>query len=571
MKTKLPFFIIFCFLSFQLSSQIFEKSVDANNQLHFHDLNITQLDDSSNDYVVSGNLFDASISTYVPVLKRVTENGVVVWFKEYSATGLQNLRFFDVISVFDMIVVTGSVDVSGVKKVFIARINATTGVMISSQYYGIISPNFNSTGIHIIYTESDADGDSVADPGYIVSGFFSDSYAVDTAASNFGFVMRTDMALNLNWTIEIDSTSTTTDYDFANHCTETSDGFFITGSANEGSKQAILGLKIGFDGTYLWDNSYSGGNSRDISVDAYYDSVSDKIYALTNYSHAHFFGITSYNNTTGVINTAETWIGTASEFDIYGFTLMESVNSMNNLVITGYDAFENWVDTAGNALSGQSNLFVYEFEKATGNQVVTNYQYLVPHVEPLGDEYNFWNGQFPLLYFPDISFNAALNGALNYFHIDYRTNAGVNFSEANMIRTFNDKRNDCENKELIISPNGVSITNTSIIVGAAPNSQNNLQLSDILIGNLIRDCQGVLSKNDFEIEKSYFYPNPTSKYVYVSSEFSKYQISDALGKIVQVGRNEENQISLEELNSGFYFITIENDKGEFQTFKIIKK
>jgi hypothetical protein len=572
MKTKLLYSVFFYLLFLSISAQTFEKSIDANNQMHFHDLNTAPLDDGSTDLVISSNLFDASMTTYTPVLKRVDQNGAVVWIKEYSATGFQNLRFFDVVSIFDMIVVTGSVDVAGTKKAFIARINAATGVMMSSQYFEIVSPNFNATGIHIIYTESDIDADTIPDPGYVIGGFFSDSYAVNSLASNFGFVIRTDMALNLYWTIEIDSASGTTDYDFVNHITETSDGYFLAGSANEGAKQGILARKIDFTGASLWDSSYSGGNSRDISVDAYYDSFSDQIYMLNNYSQAHFFGITSLNNTTGVINTAETWIGSSSEFDIYGFTLMESVSNPNNLVITGYDSFEAWVDTAGNSLTGQSNLFVYEFEKATGNQVVINYQYLVPHMEPIGDEYNFWNSQFPLLYFPDISFIPSIPGALNYFHIDYRTNSGVNFTEANMIQTSNNKLNECENKELDINTNGVVITSTNAILGSTPNTQNNLVISEAAIGNLIRDCQGVLSNIDNPLDKSFIYPNPANDYVFINTKVVFYTIKDALGRTIKTSTfGNENSIYLGDLSIGLYFVTFTADNGKLKTFKIIKE
>lgn len=572
MKTKLPFSVIFYFLFLTITAQTFEKSIDANNQMHFHDLNTAPMNNGSTDFIICGNLFDASMTIYTPTLKRVNENGTVIWIKEYSATGFQNLRFFDVVSVSNMIVVTGSVDVSGGKKAFIARINAATGAMMSSQYFEIVSPNFNATGIHIIYTESDLNGDTVPDPGYVVGGFFSDSYTVNTLGSNFGFVLRTDMALNPYWTLEVDSTSASTDYDFVNHITETNDGFFLTGGANEGSKQGILARKIDFSGASVWDSSYSGGNSRDISVDAYYDSVSDKIYMLNNYSFAHFFGITSLSNVTGVINAAETWIGSSSEYDIYGFTLMESVNSINNLIITGYDSFEAWIDSAGNSLSGQSNLFVYEFEKATGNQVAINYQYLVPHIEPVGDEYNFWDLQFPLLYFPDISFNAPISGALNYFHIDYRTNNGVNFTEANMFRTSNNKLNECENKELVITTNGVIITSTNVVVGSTPNTPNSLVINDASIGYLMRDCQGVLSYNNHTLDKTFLYPNPANNYVYITNQITFYIITDALGRTIKtVSNHNRDRIYVGDLTNGLYFIHLKNENGKSKTFKIIKK
>ena len=181
-----------------------------------------------------------------------------------------------------------------------------------------------------------------------------------------------------------------------NNVTETSDGLFITGSGNYEHpifgyvQQCVLAHKLNFQGNWLWDSSYLVGNSSDVSVDAYYDVESDKIFMLCNYSISHSYGVTAFDNN-GSYDASRSWYAQDPDYmDTYGFTLMPSLNDSNNLIVSGYDREEYWTDGI-NTLYGETNAFVSEFNKNTGNPVIKNYIYTVENVNSGTDDYNFWN------------------------------------------------------------------------------------------------------------------------------------------------------------------------------------
>ncbi|MBX2829094.1 MAG: T9SS type A sorting domain-containing protein [Flavobacteriaceae bacterium] len=580
MKTKLLLTTLTFLMTFYMAAQ-YQSNVSVANE-HYHDLNQTIINDGSDDIMVASNLFDPSMTNQVISLKRVNTFGNVVWAMEYDALPLLNARVFDIVNRFDLVYITGSVDVAGIKRVFIAEIEAATGVVLNTQYYDMVSPNFNSRGLHLEYTESDADGDGAPDPGLIVAGFFSDCYNLDTTcATNIGFVLRTDAALNFMWATEVDGIApgTSADYDFVNRITETVDGYFLTGSAtglnSSGmTQQGVLAHKIDFMGNLVWDNSYIFGNSQDVSVDAYYDAGTNEIYMLTNYSISHYFGVTVYNNGTGAINFTKSWYASSGDLDRYGFTIMESLSSPNNLVIVGYDRDENWT-SGGTSFFGQSNVFVYEFDKATGNPVGLNYQFLVPHTEPTGDEFNFWIGQMPLIYYPEMSFvyqNAT--GTINdYFHVGYRRNNSASFTAAELYKTDPSKRNLCDNLVLNINPVGISTLTIQVSSALIPVFTSPLALN--MNGyNYSEDlCDTVLSTGDQEIETGVIYPNPVSDVLYTTiTNATSYTIYDAMGRKVAKGSLDSSKaIDVESLISGIYFVTIADENRQTQSFKFIKK
>ena len=577
MKIKKIVFVV-CLLSVLtvFGQSPIQKNIGVTNK-HFHDLNIEPMEDGTSDFIVAGNLFDNSMQNEQLTLKRVNQNGVVIWINTYSHPSYQLIRGFDIAINNDLIVATGSVDVNGVKKVFIITINATTGVLQNGMYYDIISTNLNSRGLHIIYTESDADGDNNPDPGYVVGGFYSDCYSVDPNCINLGFIIRTDSNLNLLWTNELDSTipNGQGNYDFINHITETANGFFITGSATDSVSplQTVLALKIDFMGNLSWDSSYLFGNSRDVSVDAYYDTSSDIIYMLCNYSQAHYFGITVLDNTTGSIGLSNSWVATSgNNFDVYGFTLLESLNSSDNLVVVGYDKEENWIDNDGTSQFGQNNLFVYEFNKNTGNQVPVNYQYLVPHIEPIGDEFNFWNFQLPLIYYPDISFIQGTADGSHYYHVGYRTEPPATFSETELIKTTNDKLNNCEQIEILLTTNPIGIQNVPIIYGPTPNTAIPFEPFNSVINYTSDSCDPNLSVGDNDINEIIIYPNPADDLLYLFGEnILRYKILDYTGKIIKEGAtNQDTPIKIGYLKSGIYLIEIASEDN-LQVVKLIKE
>jgi len=578
MKSKLLFLVLVLLVAFSGYGQ-FQKTIGVVNK-NYHDLNMEATNDGSNDFIVAGNLFDSSLQNEELTLKRVDQNGVVVWIKKYTHTSLVHARVFDMVLVGGSIYITGSIDVSGIRKVFIAEILAANGNFVTSNYYEIIGPNFNSRGLKIIHTQSDADNDGVADPGFVVGGFFSDCYAVDINCNfnNIGFILRTDINLNYIWTTEVDANNpiNTLEYDFVNGITETNDGFFVTGSATgitptSGVQQGVLAHKLDFSGVFMWDSSYLFGNASDVSTDAYYDVGTNQIYVLVNYSVSHYFGVNVLNNAGGasVLN----WVATGNDLDKYGFRIMESANSANNLVITGYDRDENWIN-GGVSFSGQSTLFVYEFAKATGAQVGASYQYLVPHVEPSGDEFNFWSGQLPLIYYPDISqLYVDTAGNANYYHVGYRTNPSASFAETELFKTPLNFRNECHNLVLQLTPNSGNLTPIQVTSGQVPTTTVPLTLNDMVISFQISMCDPALSIDEERNDRGSMYPNPASNIVYFTGEgVLNYSVLDASGRIVFTGTlTEEKSIYIGDLANGMYFIKAFDRDGSMDTFKLIKR
>ena len=250
---------------------------------------------------------------------------------------------------------------------------------------------------------------------------------------------------------------------------------------------------------------------------------------------------------------------------------MASLNSPNNLVITGYDKDVTWVDSSSNTLMGQSNLFVYEFDIATGNQVgIDNYQYLVQHVEPVGDEFNFWIGQLPLIYYPDISYGKLdIEGDPYYYHIGYKTDTSVIFTEADMFKTQPNKINDCDSERLSINPSPIAITNVSVFSGATPNSANPFTLTNAPVSPITLGCSPTLSVEDNFIKESglYIYPNPAKNSVTIKiygeeNTVVNYKVYSIIGTLVIKGKTT-NSINIKSLSNGIYIIEVEAEKTKY--------
>ncbi len=580
MKTKLLLFLLSAFCLLQMQAQTFQKSILTSNQRHFHDLNIAAANDGTSDYFVAGNLFDASMQVYTPVLQRVDKTGIVLWQNTYTAS-LPKARFFDIESyqipgLQHEIAITGSIDdFSGVKNVFIATVNAANGALVNAKHYAIPNPIFNSRGLYISYVFNDANGDGFNEEGFVVAGFNSDSYTVSTGATNTGFVMRVYGTLGVFWVLEINSPSANMDFDAVNSITETSDGYFLTGSTNDPTTNqlTILAMKIDFQGNLVWNKSHVFGNSQDVSVDAYYDGSTDQIYMLSNHSINHLFGVTVMDNATGAIDGAKSWDAMSNELDRYGFTIMESLQNNNNLIITGYDREENWTDPIGNSHFGQSNIFVYEFEKANGNPVAMNYQYLVAHTEPSGDEFNFWNSQMPLIYYPDISFGVSNSSGVNYYHIGYKTDPGNNFTEADLFKTLPNKINECDKLDLTIIPQPVSFDFVDATALATDEIDNDFILDPSPIPFSTKDCIPTLSVGSNLEQKFNIFPNPAVDYINTTlTEISDYVIYDNTGRSIKGGTLSNGQsIYVADLQPGIYFISFTNNARLKSTFKFIKK
>lgn len=75
-----------------------------------------------------------------------------------------------------------------------------------------------------------------------------------------------------------------------------------------------------------------------------------------------------------------------------------------------------------------------------------------------------------------------------------------------------------------------------------------------LLGN------SVLSNENFEIEKNIVYPNPARELIYISNFSSiEYEIFNMLGETILKGISNGNQINVNSIKKGVYFLSLKND------------
>jgi len=396
---------------------------------------------------------------------------------------------------------------------------------------------------------------------------------------NIGFVLRTDIHLNEIWTIEIDNTGGgTNDFNMVNNIIETNDGYFITGAVNDSnsSQQAIMAHKIDETGANIWDSSYVVGNAMDVSVDAYYDAATNFIYMLSNYSVYHHFGVTVLNNSTG--NISQNWVALENNgnLDYYGFTINESLGNSNHIVITGYSREFNWTGLNGNSITSQSNIFVHKIDKTTGAQQGHTKIYKVPHTEMTTDDYNFWNGQMPLIYYPEISDWLNFSGTDYHNVVGYFTQTNNNArTQINLYRTLSNFESICSFDDLNFIPNQINITHINNVM-SGPTPINTFSISSVYnpISYTATNCFGEplsIIENNF-LDNNYLYPNPVNDKLFViDSSAIKYQIYDIQGRLMSNGViHQDSSIKVDNLKKGVYFVKIFGN-NQTKIFKVIKK
>ncbi len=591
MKTKLLLlFIVLGALSNY--SQTFQQDVSLGD--YVSELNTVQLLDGTNDYIVAGSRWDTTFGDTVFYLSRIEDTtGNVVWTQNYTNTNLVHLKAFDMVryqgpNMQELIAVTGSVfDPSvGYNLTTIATFNATNGGFNFAKYYNINGNYPNSQGLHIIRTTLDFNGSPRS--GFVVGGHVNNAYTVNTTSNSVGFVLRVDDALNQLFTVMVEGDITPNyDYDVVNHIVETNGGYFITGGKTittttaPFSQQGVLAKKLNENGIMLWDQSYLLGNNFDNGADTFYDAVTEEIFLLANYSVSHSFGITVLDNLSGTVDYTKSWISVVPFANINGFTLNPTLDT-DNLVIHGYIRDYNMMldDDLGvlTSTSVQNTPFVYEFDKATGNQV-TSYTYLVPFTYPTGytDFYHFFNAQFPLAYYPDMALFS--RATLKHFSVGYRLRGTVTTPvdrTIEMINTGINLRNECEREDLVFTHNSISITHFSHTVSTVGVNQVNYTLIAASHNYLIETCDtSTASISDDFIDKLMVYPNPAKEFIYINlseSKIKEYAVFDILGKQVLSKKNQENleNISINSLRKGVYLLKVIDENNAILISKFIK-
>ncbi|MCZ4319700.1 T9SS type A sorting domain-containing protein [Aequorivita viscosa] len=81
-----------------------------------------------------------------------------------------------------------------------------------------------------------------------------------------------------------------------------------------------------------------------------------------------------------------------------------------------------------------------------------------------------------------------------------------------------------------------------------------------------------LGISENEVSNYQVYPNPTNGLLYIKSKqpISQVSVFNILGQLVET-TSKNNQVDLSKTKSGVYLLQVESDKGDLQTFKIVKK
>lgn len=578
-KSILLFTLLVGTLGLYAQCPAFQNNLEQNG-LHLKDVNTLQLLDGSEDYAIIGTQFSNNFGAERLFVTRVDDlTGAPVWTREYDGSIVS--RGFDAVRYQELgdelIAVTGYVDGPQFNRTVILILDAINGSIIAQESYEI-DPNFNSQGLKIIYTERDYNG--VATPGFVVGGYYNFDYDVNLANNSAGFIMRTDLNLNVLWTQStMSNTTAAVDYDMINHISETNDGYFATGSLNEptGARQGVLLLKLDDNGMNVWSSSYVEGNFRDVGVDAYYDVATNELFVLTYYSAYHYFGVTVVDNASGTIDFGKSrYYQNPNELNRTGFSIMKSadLNFPDDLVIMGYEKDGDFIDPSGVLLTANTQPFAISFDKNNG-AINRFYKYPVPYQDPVAysDYFRFWVGQSPLIYHPDIGFPLA-NGDC-YFMVANRS-YGQGSTAVEMIMLDQSLNNVCLFDGLTATLNPLGITALPVQVNTETGTPMGLALNRLTFDLALEDCEagGILATSDLKLDELKIVPNPAQDYISIlgyDDGYNSFKIYNNTGALIFEGSTSEGtSISVSQLSSGLYFIEIARE-AEVTIKKFIKE
>jgi hypothetical protein len=570
MKTKAFFTITFWLIVLSPHSQVYQKNYGHMNYLH--DVCIDQMQSSSEDLIIAGNFFELNFTDQILDICRIDHNsGNIIWQNYYfdPQGTFTNLRVFDIVTYTDqggadLIAVTGSVMKSNQNHVFIATLDEN-GSILNAKYYTLNIPQtFHAQGLNIIYTLNGSSG-----RGFVVGGFTCMDYDELTNDVHEGLIIYArENDLMPMWTTSVNATNPlSSQFDMVSDVTETVSGYFVTGSLGNlvasNLKQSVLCLGIDFDGNSRWANSYNKGNNSEVGVDAFYDQNSNEIYLLANYASPGFFGVTVLDDANGVIDNVKSWYAfDLSIINWYGFTITESLyNNPGSLFIGGYIKEGQYTDESGNPVQSHTIPFGYEFDKATGNQVTTNFFYNIPYQDPgFNDYFDFWSAQMPLIYYPDMA--VCLRDQSGYFMVGYRADLPANNVNAEFIKTDVSLQNECYRTSYAISHNALAVTSieTQAIAGNSDFIDVNL-IPATMYYEYNLSCPDLSIDDQKMNDQVDIFPNPAHNRLYCNISAQGpvcYSIYGANGIKTGEGKLDSGkpEIDISTLSAGLYFIKL---------------
>ncbi|MGB1206381.1 MAG: PKD domain-containing protein [Chitinophagales bacterium] len=461
LQSLLTSLVICCCFLFgnNTSAQMFEKAYQSQkNHSGYSVLSVENA--TTGGYIMAGTAFDAGVPEPAPSQINVTQvdgNGGTIWNKNYDL-GSAFARCFNINHTPDGYIISGMVEFGGNYQACLIHIDFNGNVIDSRIYYDNIL-GMNSQALHTVF--------SYHDFSFTTVGFVNDDN-YDNTGSKQSFVFRSDYNLNIMCDKFFDTPQIAgvpgADYDMAEHVTDLQGtGYFITGSINAPTnfnKQGVLALRIDNDCNLVANGSFSSSNSTEAGVSAVFDG--QRVHLLSNNSAIHNFELTTFGPNLNILSH----VGFSPCCDNYaGFSLRESPNNSNNLIIAGHIRTQDFVDGTGTVSIDNTPPFLVEVEKGSGNpvtagafgtyyQVVNNFNGTVGYRD-YGGFYQPFTGQQPFIFSPEM-LTTTQNG--EYALVSHRTNF-TNELDIELIKTdMFGKATDCQ-EEIIFSPFQQGYTN----------------------------------------------------------------------------------------------------------------
>lgn len=231
-----------------------KKYADERDHAHY------SIENYAEDLFMGGTTFEPGSLTDTDIhAKRLDGSGNVVWEQKYDIGDEERCIDIALYDGEDM-VITGTTKVGGDNRIFVLRIEQSTGNLINQI---LLNPgpagHIEQTPSEIIY--------SATTENYYLSGFTFDYSTTPHPTFGEGLLFSLDVSLNLNWTKETPGAIT---------AIEEIDGVGIfVGSATNSA--------VNYSGNLIWQIN-SGDHAIASTTDAEYDAASDRIIAITHNS-----------------------------------------------------------------------------------------------------------------------------------------------------------------------------------------------------------------------------------------------------------------------------------------------
>jgi|GEM_PF-2108882 len=243
-----------------------------------------------NDHnVVAGTLFDAgTLDNPRPHVIKLDQNGDIVWETELDLG--YDARCFDVCVVDEStIAITGYVQESSnsIRKLYAITLDdggAVTG------YYQLSKDGYSeAVGLDILYSSHD--------DAFFIAGYEANDL-IDVNDKKNALLLSLNSALGVNWL----RTYRGSEYihNTASNLEEIPEkGVVITGQLDLTSgyiSEVALVALIDYNGSMVWDLSFSPNQDKTHGVDAVYDEGTENLYVLSNSGYNHAYMITKITN-----------------------------------------------------------------------------------------------------------------------------------------------------------------------------------------------------------------------------------------------------------------------------------